>query len=128
MFGTIKAGDTERRIVRVKSTVEQHIQPDTFMVYAVKSEDMTTIYEFTLGECFKRSRDADENRYAWYYVNEYAKSIDRTPGIKIDIDGLTDKMSVLEDATCEIDENANERLASIEDAICELDEIINGGE
>ena len=125
VFGTLKGTDGERRIVRVKAQEEIILEENVFLTAETKSDDMTASYLFKVGECIKTDTDMEGNHYAWYYVTDYAATIDRTPGCNIDIAANSEKINSVEDAVCELDESAGARLDSIEDALCELDELLN---
>lgn len=64
------------------------------------------------------SEDDEGNCYDWYEIDRHYREIDRTGPV---VEALAEARAELENAMCEQDAAAEERLAAIEDALCELD-------
>lgn len=86
LFGTYKDEGRERRVLRVKGQEAPDLPSGLYLSTYESSADMIVTHEFMLDECFKREEDTEGNHYAWYNVAEYAKTIDRTPGINASIE------------------------------------------
>lgn len=117
--------------MRVKGQEPPDLPVGVFLTASEESADMSVTHEFVAGECFKRDEDMEGNHYAWYTVTEYGRTIDKTPGVKAEIERLEAEKTVLEDTICELDSSTDERITNAEDSICELDilvdELMNGG-
>ena len=115
VFGTVKQQGRERRVVRVKGPEAPELTDDVFYTAEEVSDDMYVSHEFRVGECFKRDEDAEGNHYAWYYVTEYSRTIDKSPGMKAEIERLTAEKDALE-----------EELTNTQLALCDVYEMIGG--
>lgn len=64
------------------------------------------------------AEDVEGNCYDWYEIDRHYRMTDKTGPA---VEALAEARAELENALCEQDAAAEERLAAIEDALCELD-------
>lgn len=61
------------------------------------SDDAAVTHNFVVDGCFKRDEDAEGNYYAWYFVKEYERIVDKSPGLTAEIEQLRTEKAALED-------------------------------
>ncbi len=79
MFGTYQEQGRERDILRIKGPELPDLPSGQLLTHVEQSADMVVVHAFILGECFKRDEDIEGNRYAWYYVDQYERTIEYLP-------------------------------------------------
>ena len=99
--------------MRVKGVEPPDLPDNLFLTANEISDDMSVTHNFVVDGCFKRDEDAEGNYYAWYYVKEYERVVDKSPGLNAEIERLTTENEALQ---------AHNTM--LEDCIMEMSEII----
>ena len=70
----------------------------------------------------KSDEDREGNCYDWYEIDRHYRTVDKSGPVAEQVEQIA---AELEDALCEQDASADERMGAMEDAICELDTLIS---
>lgn len=83
MFSYIKRGGKEVPFVRLQSTIESEVSLPigSHQTIQISSETDTVTNDFIVGNSFKEET-VGEFYYKWYFIENYVKTIDRTPELK----------------------------------------------
>lgn len=81
-------------------------------------QDQTITDSFRVVRKMDSKEDEEGNCYDWYEIDRHYRVVDKTGPV---VEALAEARAELENALCEQDTAAEERLAAIEDALCELD-------
>lgn len=112
VFGT--QGDIE--VLKTKGDAHTDLSGFQEVVQQFPVEKITD--HFRVVRKLKSDEDCEGNCYDWYEIDRHYREIDRTGPV---VEALAEARAELENAMCEQDAAAEERLAAIEDALCELD-------
>lgn len=86
MFGTIKIGDSEQNILRVKSVDEMTLPSDTYLSTIDQDQEMIVRHDFKIDRLYKKSVDGNGCHYAWYILSFHYMFVDNTPKVKAEIE------------------------------------------
>ena len=84
MFTYMRRGALEVPIVRLKSKDREEVRWDIGKAKTIVIEQPDIIYEYNfVVKCpIKSEEDMEHNFYAWYQLENFSKSIDRSPAVK----------------------------------------------
>lgn len=84
--------------------------------------DQTITDSFRVVRKLRSTEDAEGRCYDWYEIDHHYRMADKTGPLA----KRTAKAAAeLQDAVCELDAAADERVSALEDAVCELDVAVN---
>ena len=84
--------------------------------------DQTITDSFRVIRKLRSAEDAEGRCYDWYEIDRHYRMTDKTGPLA---EQAAKTAAEMEDALCEQDMAADERLAAIEDSLCELDAAVN---
>ena len=84
--------------------------------------DQTITDSFRVVRKLRSAEDVEGRCYDWYEIDHHYRMTDKTGPLA---EQVAKTAAEMEDALCEQDMAADERLAAIEDSLCELDAAVN---
>jgi hypothetical protein len=113
---------TKGRIEVLKTKGSHHTDLTGYHQIEREYPDQTITDSFRVVRKLDSREDAEGNCYDWYEIDRHYRMTDKTGPV---VERLAKTAAEVQDALCEQDTAANERITAIENAVCELDAAVN---
>lgn len=112
IFGTVTQNGKSAENLKIIGT--SHTDLRDFQQVIREYPDCTIVDNFRVVEKYREAEDAEGRTYDWYIIDSHYRVVDKAGPVA---EALADAKAELENALCEQDAAAEDRLAAIEDAL-----------
>lgn len=113
---------TKGRIEVLKTKGSHHTDLTGYHQLEREYPDQTITDSFRVVRKLHSAEDVEGRCYDWYEIDHHYRMTDKTGPLA---EQAAKSAAELQDALCELDAAADERIAAIEDSLCELDAAVN---
>lgn len=113
---------TKGRIEVLKTKGDHHTDLTGYHQIEREYPDQTITDSFRVVRKLDSREDAEGGCYDWYEIDRHYRMTDKTGPLA---EQAAKSAAELQDALCEQDTAADERMSALEDAVCELDTAVN---